>query len=38
MYSLANYCPEIRLSLIVIAVYFIVAFLLAIVLARRLEM
>jgi ABC-type transport system involved in multi-copper enzyme maturation permease subunit len=37
-YSLAQYHPEIRLSLIVMAVYFIVAFALSIFLARRREM
>jgi ABC-2 type transport system permease protein len=37
-YSLAQYYPEIRLSLIVMAVYFIVAFALSIYLARRREM
>jgi ABC-2 type transport system permease protein len=37
-YSLAQYYPEIRLSLIVMAVYFTVAFALSIFLARRREM
>jgi len=36
--SLVQYYPEIRLSLIVMAVYFVVAFLLAILIARRREM
>ena len=36
-YSLAQYYPEIRLSLIVMAVYFIVAFALSIFLTRRRE-
>jgi len=37
-FSLVQYSPEIRLSLIVMAVYFVVAFLLAIFIARRREM
>jgi ABC-type transport system involved in multi-copper enzyme maturation permease subunit len=37
-YSLAQYYPEVRLSLIVMAVYFIVAFVLSIFLAQRREM
>ena len=37
-FSLVQYYPEIRLSLIVMAVYFVVAFLLAILIARRREM
>jgi len=37
-YSLAQYYPEVRLSLIVMAVYFIVAFVLSILLAQRREM
>ena len=36
--SLVQYYPEIRLSIIVMAAYFIVAFLLAILIARRREM
>jgi len=36
--SLVQYYPEIRLSLIVMAVYFVVAFLLAILIAQRREM
>jgi ABC-2 type transport system permease protein len=38
MFSLVQYYPEIRLSFIVMAVYFIVAFILAILIARRREM
>jgi len=37
-YSLAQYYPEVRLSLIVMAVYFIVAVVLSILLAQRREM
>jgi ABC-2 type transport system permease protein len=37
-FSLVQYYPEIRLSLIVMAVYFVIAFLLAILIAQRREM
>ncbi|MGA3359685.1 MAG: ABC transporter permease [Halobacteriota archaeon] len=37
-YSLVQYYPEIRLSVIVMAAYFVVAFVLSIILARRREM
>jgi len=37
-FSLAYYYPDVRLSLVVMAAYFVVAFLLAIVVARRREM